>query len=445
MKKRLLLICSVLLIAACLFGLFACLSGLGDIKNIQDYKLADSAEAADGLSQARDGIELLGENELTYIDGVKTFEDGTVQLEDAEKQLADGTAQLQAGEATLAAGQAELDANTQAYNEGKAKLEKIQPLMPYVNAYVTFRDNNLTSINGFSDAQLWFVTTVKPVAAQNGLDIPDNVEDLPAYVQTMVAEGEAQIKQYEDGQAALQAGRNELAAGYATLADGKQQYEDGKQQLEEGDMLLKEYEEGQATLADGMNQLIEGMTASETRSGKQTVPSLKEMLGEDWSVYKLDKSGNPVQYRGCYFVDIDACSTLCDTAEEYMALSEKDVTAELYSRVATYAVAAISCILGLIAGIFGIIAYFKRSAKTGCILGIFCAALAVIANIIGLFTGYTNYIYGTRDADKLITYSGDMQLIALIVLALVAVIFVLVSVAAKKKAKRYQKMAQHIR
>lgn len=444
MKKTSLLLCSILLVLACIFGLLSCLAGLGDIKNIQDYKLADSAEATDGLAQAREGIELLGENELTYIDGVKAFEDGKVQLEDGKAQLEDGRAQLQAGEAAVASGQAQIDENTQAYLEGKEKLEKIEPLMPYVNAYVTFRDNNLTSINGFANAQAWFVAKVKPVAANNGLDIPDNVEDLPAYVQTMVADGEAQIKQYEDGVAALEAGKSDLAAGYASYEAGQQELKDGEKQLEEGDMQLKEYEEGQAALADGMNQLLEGMTASETRNGKQTVPSLAEMLGEDWSVYKLDKDGKPVQYRGCDFVDIDACATLCDTADEYMKLSEADVTAELYSRVATYAVAAVACILGLIAGICGIIAAVKRSAKTGSIPGILCAAFAVIANVIGLFTGYTNYIYGTRDADKVITYSGDKQLVALIVLAVVAVIFAIVSSKAKKKAKKYQRMAQHM-
>lgn len=444
MKKGLLLICSILLVLTCVFGLLSCLAGLGDIKNIQDYKLADSAEATAGLEQAREGIELLGENELTYIDGVAAFEDGQVALVDGQKQLESGAAALHAGEAAVAEGQAQIDANTQAYNEGKAQLAKIQPLMPYLNMYVTFRNNNLTGIAGFSDAQSWFNSVVIPIANNNGLEVPPNVEDFPAYIQGMVADGEAQIKQYEDGLAALNAGKSDLASGYADYAAGQQELEDGKKQLEEGDMQLKEYEEGQAALADGMNQLLEGMTTSQTRSGKQTVPSLAEMLGEDWSVYKLDENGKPVQYRGCDFVDIDACSTLCDTAEEYMKLSEADVTAELYSRVATYAVAAVACVLGLIAGIFGIIAALKRSAKTGSLLGILCAAFAVIANIIGVFTGYTNYIYGTRDADKVITYSGDMQFVALIALAVVAIIFALVSTAAKKKAKRYQKMRQHM-
>lgn len=444
MKKGLLLICSILLVLTCVFGLLSCLAGLGDIKNIQDYKLADSAEATDGLAQAREGIELLGENELTYIDGVAAFEDGQVALVDGQKQLESGAAALQAGEAAVAEGQAQIDANTQAYNEGKAQLAKIQPLMPYLNMYVNFRNNNLTGIAGFSDAQAWFNSVVIPIANNNGLEVPPNVEDFPAYIQGMVADGEAQIKQYEDGLAALNAGKSDLASGYADYAAGQQELEDGKKQLEEGDMQLKEYEDGQAALADGMNQLLEGMTASQTRNGKQTVPSLAEMLGEDWSVYKLDENGKPVQYRGCDFVDIDACSTLCDTAEEYMKLSEADVTAELYSRVATYAVAAVACVLGLIAGIFGIIAATKRRAKTGSLLGILCAAFAVIANVIGVFTGYTNYIYGTRDADKLITYSGDMQLVALIALAVVAIIFAIVSTAAKKKAKRYQKMRQHM-
>lgn len=444
MKKSLLMICSILLVIVCIYGLLACLAGLGDIKNIQDYKLADSAEATEGLEQAREGIELLGENELTYIDGVKSFEDGKVALEDGKKQLEGGAAQLRAGEAAVAEGQAQIDANTQAYNEGKAQLAQIQPLMPYLNMYVTFRNNNLTSIAGFGDAQAWFNSIVIPIANNNGLDVPPDVEDFPAYIQTMVADGEAQIKQYEDGLAALNTGKQDLASGYANYAAGQQDLADGEKQLEEGDAQLKEYEEGQAALADGMNQLLEGMTASAKRSGEQTVASLAEMLGDDWSVYKLDENGNPVQYRGCDFVDIDACTELCDTADEYMKLSEADVTAELYSRVAVYAIAAAACVLGIIAGMFGIIAAAKRRVKNGKVCGIICASLAVIANVIGYFTGYTNYIYGTRDEAKVITYSGDMQFVALVLLAVVSILFVIVASRAKKKAKKYEKMRQHM-
>lgn len=435
MKKSLSVLFSIILVLASLFGLFACLAGLKDIKNIQDYKTADAEEANEGLALARDGIEQLEINELAYTTGVGEFEAGQAQLEDGKKQLAEGSAKLNAGEAELASGQAQLDANTQAYNEGKAKLEKIQPLMPYVNMYVNFRNSKLTNIAGFSDAQAWFTSVVKPVAAENGLEIPDNVEDLPGYIQAMVADGEAQIKQYEDGVAALEAGKSELEAGYADYYAGQAQLADGEKQLEEGLSQLGMYEDGQAQLADGMYQLLDGMGASKTRGGKETVPSLATMLGEDFSVYMLNEDGSKVQYHEKDFVDIDACTLLCDKAEEYLSLQEANVTSELYSRVAVYAIAALACIFGLIAGIAGIAASRKDSMKTGKIPGIICASLAVIANIIGLFTHYTGYIYEVRDKNGVYSYSGDLQLIALILLAVAAIAFVIAASKAKQKTR----------
>ena len=446
MKRVLLALCSILLVLACLFGIYACLGGLKDVQNIQDYKNSDAADAKAGLAAARDGIEQLEENELAYTEGVGAFEDGKVQLENGKIQLAAGAAKLAAGEAAVAEGQAQIDANTDAYNEGKASLEQIEPVMPYVDKYVEFRDENLSNVQGFDKVQEWVADKVRPVAGENGLDIPEGTNDIPGYVQGMVADGNAQLKQYEDGLDALNAGKAELAAGYASYAAGQKELEDGKKQLEEGDAQLKQYEEGQAALAEGMYQLLDAMEAASTRSGEEVAPSLKTMLGEDFSVYMIDDEGNTVRFRDCDFVDIDACTKLCDTAEEYLGLQEKEITAELYGRIATYAVAAIACILGLIAGITGIVASITGGVKTGKIPGIICAVFAVAANVVGYFTGYHDYIYKTRNIistadvapeDIVYTYAGDMQFYALIALAAAAIIFVVFSSLAKSSAKKH--------
>ena len=77
--------------------------------------------------------------------------------------------------------------------------------MPYVDQYVKFRNGTISNLAGFSSAQAWFVSVVRPIAASKGLVIPDDVTDLPAYVQQMVADGKAQLKQYEAGLAQLAA------------------------------------------------------------------------------------------------------------------------------------------------------------------------------------------------------------------------------------------------
>ena len=80
MKRVLLMICSVVLVLACIFGLFACVAGVKDVLNIQEYKTADAQFARDNLKVAMDGIAQLKENEETYLTGVGTYTSGLSEL-----------------------------------------------------------------------------------------------------------------------------------------------------------------------------------------------------------------------------------------------------------------------------------------------------------------------------------------------------------------------------
>ncbi len=77
-----------------------------------------------------------------------------------------------------------IDANTDAYNEGKALLAKIEPLMPLLNTYVKFRDGSIAKLPGFDSAQAWFVGKVAPIAERLGLSIPADVTDFPPMFRT---------------------------------------------------------------------------------------------------------------------------------------------------------------------------------------------------------------------------------------------------------------------
>ena len=90
-------------------------------------------------------------------------------------------------------------------------LEKIEPLMPYLDQYIQFRDGSLAKLPGFDSAQLWFMSVVRPLAKNLGLEIPEDVTDFPAYMQQMVAEGKAKLKEYEDGLKQLQEAEKMLA------------------------------------------------------------------------------------------------------------------------------------------------------------------------------------------------------------------------------------------
>ena len=481
MKRVLLMVCSICLVLACLFGLFACVAGMKDALNIQEYKQEDADHAREGIAAARDGIKQLQENEDTYLNGVGTYEAGLIELssgkstlnagykeyyagkkalEEGKKAYAEGVKTLEAGKKEYEAGKKKIEENTQAYNEGKEKLAKIEPLMPYLNQYVEFRDGTIAKLPGFDTAQAWFVKTVRPIASNMGITIPDDVTDFPAFMNQMVADGKAQLKEYEDGVAKLAeaektiaagekklaAAEKEIAEGEAKLADaekqlaaGEKKLAAGENELASGDKQLKVYEGGQEQLAAGMQQLLDEMVPCTTRSGKQTVPGLKELLGDDFSLWVLDDNGEIKVERGCQFVDLDNCSKLCDEAEHYLELQEADIKSELYPRIAMDIMMALAAIIGIISGIVAIVGAVTGSKKTGFVGGIITAVLAVAANIVGIIVGYTDFVYQTRevvDGVKEYTYSGDLQLYALIVLAVIAVIFTIVAGIARNAAKK---------
>ena len=442
MKKLLRAILSLCLIAACIFGLLSVYGGFQDVLNIQDYKTADGDQAKEGIEMARDGLAQLMENETTYTDGVKQYEDGLVQLADGRAQLADGAAQLADGEAQLADGKKQIAENTDRYNEGKALLEQIDPIMPYVQQYIQWRDSGLASAPGFSTFQEWFVSVVAPIISSVGLEIPSDVSDFPGWFNAYVEDGHAQLKQYEDGLVQIEEGEKQLAEGYAAYADGQAQLADGEKQLADGDAQLKVFEDGEGQIADGMNQLIEGMAAdTRYRSGEVITKSLAERLGPDWQLYVLNEDGSRKQYRGVDFVNFENCVKLCDEGEKFLEESEANITAEMMKRIATMACMGIASVLGLIAGILGLIAAFSNKRKNGFGFGLWGTIISCAGIIVGLLSHWRDQAYQIRDAAGNYTYTYDAQVKAIIILACVLALFTLVSAIARKNAPKKVKGA----
>lgn len=469
MKRVLLMVCSICLVLACLFGLFACVGGMKDILNIKDYKEADAELAKEGIATARDGLAQLMENSDVYLEGVDTYQAGLAAYYDGKKQLAAGEAQLAAGRQELAAGQKMIDDNTAAYNEGKELIGKLESFMPLINGIANsaqqVRDFNagIPLIGATADQALGNLrasvmnllansAAVSAISDLVGMDVGSVLASNPTdtticgNVVAMYNDGLAQLKQYEDGLVALEEGKKQLADGEKELAAGKKQLADGAAQLADGDKQLKQYEDGQAMLADGMAQLMDQMVPCYTRSGEQTVPGLVELLGDDFSLWVKNDDGSIKEERGCRFVDLAACAKVCDEAEHYLELQQADIEGEVYPRIAICALMGIASIIGIISGIVGLVSAITGSKKTGKTGGIITFALALIGNIVGIFTGYTDYVYQTRTEVEGIqeyAYSGDTQFYALIVLAVVSLLFVLAASAAKKAAVKKEAEAKY--
>ena len=444
---------SLLLALASIFALVTAGLGVRDAQAIQkELQGEPSEDGEDPLVMLEDGINQIADNEKTYFDGVKTYvdgqaqlaqgekdlADGAVQLADGRSQLADGAAKLRDGERqladgkrALAAGQKQIDDNTAAYKEGKETLSKIEPLVPYLEQYIAFRDGTIAKLPGFETAQEWFVAVVRPLAAQLGLDIPKNVVDFPKYVTNMVADGKAQLKQYEDGLKALKEGKAQLAAGQRELnkgysdynagkaqlaqgekdfADGQKQLKDGKKQLKEGKKQLAQFEDGVAQIKGGMDTIRE-LRSFATRKGKMVVAAPFDVLGKDFDITKYDKNGKPVKMNdGETMIDTEAAMKVCKAAQQYKEDLTKAATDELMGRIKMYAVLALGALLGLIAAIFG---FFGK----GTIPAIIAAVLGVVANIMGIANHYTNYYMTLANGSA----AGYLQTAAAIIFGLVAI------------------------
>ena len=506
MKKGLLVLLSILLIAASVFGLFSGVKGVKEVMNVMEYK-QDQANAGyyailhnDERITDRDhypkldeedeanpsmmgGIDQLRANMDAYVSGVPEYEQGLVQLEDGKLQLAAGQLKLNQGYTDYAAGQQKLaegkqtldngeaqyaaalkqyndgvaliEANTDAYNEGKAKLAQIEPLMPYVNAYVNFRNGVVDSLPGFGqqifhNAQAWFAQIVAPLAASLGLSLPGDVTDLPAAVQQMVADGKAQLKEYEDGLAMLQAAEPQLKAARAQLDQGHIDYKNGQAALADGAAQLRNGENelaaGKAKLADGEKQLADGadklaqFEAGEDAliagamqlinqpayrtgdvgavqfqdsdsKGKAVCPSVAEMLTEDKflgesfdinnpeaSLWQKDENGNFIVLHDHKLIDLDAVEKVAKAGQEYIEVRQgAAVEGELIGRIITYALLALASVFGIIAGLFGLLSaasISKGKIGTAKVFGWLSTILAVAGLVWGIIKGaFSGYAF----------------------------------------------------
>ena len=97
MKKVLLTIISVCLIAASIFGLFAGVTSISDIMNVKEYKEKDAEEGLESIDTLDAGLDQLQENEGTYLAGVDTYTAGLVSYSEGKSTLSAGYAAYYAG------------------------------------------------------------------------------------------------------------------------------------------------------------------------------------------------------------------------------------------------------------------------------------------------------------------------------------------------------------
>ena len=458
---------SILLALASIFGIIAGGLGIRDGLAVKDELTSGEG---DPVAQLTDGISQLKENEKAYTDGVIQYKDGLVQLEDGAAQLADGEVQLAdgkkqlkdgeaqlaqgykdyaAGQKQLADGQKQIDANTAAYKEGKATLAKIEPIVPYLNQYIAFRDGTIAKLPGFETAQEWFMAVVRPLMKKLGLfDIPKDVRDLPKYVIDMVKDGKAQLKQYEDGlkqlaegKKALAAGKKQLQDGEAQLADGRKQvaqgekdlakgysdYEDGQKQLKDGRKQLKMFEDGMGQLQAGLDEVL-AQKHYIRKDGTVVVASPADKLGKDFDYVKYNKDGSKIEMldKTKTYIDLDQATQVRDTLATYVDDMTQNATKEIMGRLIMSALLVLGSIFGLIAALRGLL-------KTkGFVPGVIAALAGLAALIGGIATKFNDYVFLLANGGA----TGKLQMAGIILFALAACCFAVVTFFTRDKTKK---------
>ena len=331
--------------------------------------------------------------------------------------------------------------------------------MPYVNQYVEFRDGTIANLGGFSSAQAWFVSVVRPIAASKGLVIPDDVTDLPAYIQQMVADGKAQLKQYEDGLVQLAEAEKAIAAGEAQLRDAEKQLAQGEvdlanggNQLADGKKQLGVFEDGCAQVAAGCELLMSqpAYMNDEGNGDKKMCPSvadiLKERYGDNFSIWELDDNGEIRVVNGCQYLNLENCRAVGQAGKDYIEVYQTGaVTKEVMGRLGVVATMLIASVLGLIAGLFGILSVIRISKGkivTASVCGIISAVIAAAGNVIGMLTGYTGYTFACRYGEAgayTYEFTGHTQFVAIVILAIVAILFAIIACVVSGAYKRSQK------
>ncbi|MBP5272016.1 MAG: hypothetical protein ILO43_03495 [Clostridia bacterium] len=478
MNQTLHKIASILILLVSIFGLLAGAFGIRDGLAVMDSLTGGAAGGDDPVAMLTDGISQLKENEKVYLDGVAQYkdgvlqlEDGAVQLADGEVQLADGKKQLKDGEAQLAdgyrqynegkkqlaAGQKQIDENTAAYKEGKKTLSQIEPIIPYLNQYIAFRDGTIAKLPGFETAQEWFMAIVRPLMKQLGLfDIPNDVRDLPVYITTMVKEGKAQLKQYEDGLKQLNEGKKQLkdaerqlAAGEVQLADGRKQvaqgekdlakgkadYADGQAQLKDGRKQLKQFEDGMGQIADGLDEVLSQKNYIR-KNGTVVVASPADKLGKDFDYAKYDKDGKKIEMldKTKTYVDLDKATQVRDTLSTYVDDMTKAATNEIVGRIVLSGLLLLGSLCGIIAGLRGLL-------KTKGFVPAAIAAVAGLGALIGgIITKFNDYVFLLEGGGA----NGKLQMAAIILFAIVALCAALIMSKTRDKTKKVKETGEDV-
>lgn len=447
MKRTLLVIMSLLLIASSVFGIVASGSGNDELSDIMRYKKEQREDITEFVALLQKRVDELEANEENRTEDEKTYAETVVTDNVGSEQLSQGQAQYNAGASELAAGQAQYDAAEQQYNE---KLAEYQAAEAQINA----AEQQLKEAKAQRDeaqAQLDAATAdyerAKPIydlIVSLGSVGEIVSQTLARYGYTSIEDLKADMKAYEDGQAQLAEANAQINAAEQQLNDGKAQLATAKTQLDEGkaqlDAAKAELDNGKAELQSAKAQLNAGQQQLSENVDKMN--DVKEELTAQDDAETAVKEGVAVLLENeeiAKLVDDESdYASVLDAARLYVNEDASSLNAELDTRQSLYNLLRVLSVAGVVIGALCLLAALKPSGAllTAAAVGSVLGALGAIAlNAYGLAKDYRSFVYSLADG----TGSGQTQMYAMLLLlgsALLTAIIAAVCLRAYKTGLR---------
>ena len=439
MKRTLLMLISILLAASSVFGIIASGSGLDDVSDILRYKRNQKSDLIDFVDVVEDRVEELREAEANRTEEEKEYAETVVTDKVGTQKYDEGKAQYEAGAQKIANGQAQYDAAEKTYNEKKAEYDAAEQRLAegeaQLNAAKKERDAAQAQLDAATDK---YERAKKLFALIDNSTILTKVEVLlERFGFTSLEEARAAMKEYEDAQAQLAEANAQISAAEQQIADGKTQLAAAKQQLDSGkaqlDSAKQQLDNGKAQLAaakrqldagqqqltqnvEKMNEVKEDLAAQD--DAKAAVTAGIEILMDNDEIAKLVTDENDYE-------------SVIEAARKYANDDAKKLTDELDLRQSLYNLLRIVSIIGIAAGVIGLLAALSPAKiKVVAALGATAVAAAgsIAMNGYGFANGYRDFVYALADGSG----SGSRQLMAMLILMGAAVVAFFVALACFK-------------
>lgn len=442
MKRTLLMLISILLAASSVFGIIASGSGLDDVSDILRYKRNQKSDLIDFVDVVEDRVKELREAEANRTEEEKEYAETVVTDKVGTQKYDAGKAQYEAGAQKIANGQAQYDAAEKTYNEKKAEYDAAEQRLAEGEA-------QLNAAKKERDAAQAQLEAAKPQyeRAKRVLDRLEKYEGtlLADVVQKILSdlgfktmdEVQAAVKEYEDAQAQLAEANAQIAAAEQQIADGKAQLAEAKQQLDSGkaqlDSAKQQLDNGKAQLAAAKRQLDAGQ--QQLTQNVEKMNEVKEDLAAQDDAKAAVTAGIEI------LMDNDEIAKLVTDESDYESVIEaarkyanddaKKLTDELDLRQSLYNLLRIVSIIGIAAGVIGLLAALSPAKiKVVATLGATAVAAAgsIAMNGYGFANGYRDFVYALADGSG----SGSRQLMAMLILMGAAVVAFFVALACFK-------------